>query len=124
MADELEVIATELGLPRFKVPAPRNSAMHQSLSLVVPPAAPTTDLSGPRHTRVFTREELPPPTDDDNDEYRPLTGHFAGIDLSEFYWARQRAKRTLFFWVVAVLTVAALAGAGAWTLGANLPNLL
>ena len=37
---------------------------------------------------------------------------------------RQRAKRVLFFWVVAVLTLAALAGAGAWTLGTNLPNLL
>ena len=125
MADELEVIATELGLPRFRVPAPRNSAMHQSLSLVDTSSAPTAGVDGPRHTRVFTRDELPPqPAAENDDEYRSLTGHFAGIELGEFYWARQRAKRVLFFWVVAVLTLAALAGAGAWTLGTNLPNLL
>ncbi|MEW5813717.1 MAG: protein kinase [Actinomycetota bacterium] len=122
MADELDAIATELGLPRFTVPAPRNSATHQSASVV---DAPTT--AAPRHTRVFTREEIPEADADpdlDEDEYQPMSGHFAGIELEEFYWARQRAKRVLFFWVVAVLTLAALAGAGAWTLGTNLPNLL
>ena len=99
--------------------------MHQSLSLVDTSSAPTAGVDGPRHTRAFTRDELPPrPAAEDDDEYRPLTGHFAGIELGEFYWARQRAKRVLFFWVVAVLTLAALAGAGAWTLGTNLPNLL
>ena len=44
--------------------------------------------------------------------------------MTEFYWARQRAKRMLFFWVVAVITLAGLAAAGAWTLGANLSTLL
>ena len=56
----------------------------------------------------------------EEDEYQPLTGQFAGIELDEFYWARQRAKRVLFFWVVALITLAGLAAAGAWTLGANL----
>ena len=33
-------------------------------------------------------------------------GQFAGIEMTEFHWARQRAKRALVFWVVAVLTLA------------------
>ncbi len=61
---------------------------------------------------------------EDDDEYRPVTGQFAGIELAEFYWARQRAKRVLFFWVVAVITLTGLAAAGAWTLGTNLSTLL
>ncbi|MBX7453159.1 protein kinase [Mycolicibacterium sp. 3033] len=127
MGDELDTIATQLGLPRFTVPAPRNSAMHQSASVV---DTPTTNLAGPRHTRVMDRIEAPEPEPDDADdpdvdgEKWPRTGRFAGIDLEEFHWARQRARRLLLFWVIAVLTLAALAAAGAWTLGTNLPNLL
>ncbi|WP_111511671.1 protein kinase domain-containing protein [Mycobacterium kyogaense] len=128
MGEELDAIAVQLGLPRFTVPSPRNSAMHQSASVV---DAPTTNLAGPRHTRVMERDEAPAPepdnADDDSDfddEHWPLTGRFAGIDLEEFYWARQRARRVLLFWVIAVMTLAALAGAGAWTLGTNLHNLL
>ena len=45
------------------------------------------------------------------------------LGIIEAGWARQRARRVLFFWVVAVITLAGLAAAGAWTLGANLPNL-
>ncbi|WP_041782009.1 protein kinase domain-containing protein [Mycolicibacterium chubuense] len=132
MAQELEVVVRELGLPGFRVPAPRNSALHQSASTVdgTGGTGSTTGIDGtagvvaaPRHTKVFTRDELPPQEFDD-DGYRPATGTFAGIELDEFYWARQRAKRVLLFWVVAVITLAALAAAGAWTLGANLPNLL
>jgi len=118
MADEVDAVATELGLPRFTVPAPRTSAMHRSAV-----DATTTGLAPHRDTRVFTRDEIPE-QDPDDDEFRSPTGHFAGIELEEFYWARQRSRRVLFFWVVAVLTLAALAGAGAWTLGANLPNLI
>ena len=128
MGEELDAIAVQLGLPRFTVPSPRNSAMHQSASVV---DAPTTNLAGPRHTRVMERDEAPALEPDDadgdsdfDDEHWPVTGRFAGIDLEEFYWARQRARRVLLFWVIAVLTLAALAGAGAWTLGTNLHNLL
>ncbi|MGE2833490.1 protein kinase domain-containing protein [Mycobacterium sp. SMC-4] len=128
MADQLEVIARELALPAFRVPAPRNSALHRSDTTVTDldaadPAPPVN-----RQTRVFSRDELPPQDDyddyDDEPEYQPLTGQFAGIELSEFYWARQRAKRVLLFWVIAVITLTGLAAAGAWTLGTNLPNLL
>ena len=51
-------------------------------------------------------------------------GQFAGIELSEFYWARQRAKRVLLFWVTAVLILTGLVATAAWTLGSNLPGLL
>jgi serine/threonine protein kinase, bacterial len=118
MADDVDAIATELGLPRFTVPAPRSSAMHRSANEAT--TGLTTGLAPRRDTRVFTRDEMP----EQDDESPSSTGHFAGIELEEFYWARQRSRRVLFFWVVAVLTLAALAGAGAWTLGANLPNLL
>ena len=53
-----------------------------------------------------------------------VSGQFAGIDLDEFYWARQRAKRVLLFWVVAVLTLTGLIAAAAWTLGSNIGGLI
>lgn len=126
MADQLDIIAQELALPYFRVPAPKNSASHNSLGTT------TVNLdkrAGHPHTKVFTRDELPAITDDfddddfGDDEYPSKAGRFAGIDLEQFHWARQRARRVLFFWVVAVITLAGLAAAGAWTLGANLPNL-
>lgn len=127
MGEQLEVIARELALPAFRVPAPRNSALHRSHTTVsdagtAAVAAPASPVSG--QTRVFGRDELPANGYPDETEYQPLTGQFAGIELSEFYWARQRARRVLLFWVIAVITLAGLAAAGAWTLGTNLPNLL
>lgn len=128
MAEQLEVIARELALPAFRVPAPRNSAWHRSDTVTGIPVTgePDSGANPPatRHTRVFSRAELPPQELDDEPDYQPLTGQFAGVELSEFYWARQRAKRVLLFWVIAVITLAGLAAAGAWTLGTNLPNLL
>lgn len=132
MADQLETIVRELDLPYFRVPAPRNSASHNSATMMADlPDAPhdtTVNLDKPRpasrDTKVFTRDELPVDDIRDSDEYLTVAGQFAGIDLEEFYWARQRSRRVLFFWVVAVITLAGLAAAGAWTLGANLPNLL
>ncbi len=49
---------------------------------------------------------------------------FAGIDITDFIWARQRARRTVVFWVLAVLILTGLVAAGAWTLGTNLDGLL
>ena len=43
--------------------------------------------------------------------------------MDEFYLARQRAKRVLFFWVVAVLVLTGALAAGAWTIGSNLSGL-
>ena len=53
-----------------------------------------------------------------------LPGQFAGIELSEFYWARQRAKRMVWFWVAAVLIVTGIVAAAAWTLGSNIDGLI
>ncbi|MGP4054237.1 protein kinase domain-containing protein [Mycobacterium sp. 4D054] len=133
MADQLETIVRELDLPYFRVPAPRNSASHNSANLLSthPHDAhdtTVTNLDKPRaasrDTKVFTRDELPVDDADEVDGYLPATGQFAGIDLEEFYWARQRSRRVLFFWMVTVITLTGMAAAGAWTLGANLPNLL
>ncbi len=101
MADDLEAIVDDLGLPAFRVPAPSRQAP-------------------PRHTREFTRDDIPaqPP------ENQPESGRFAGVDLEEFYWARQRRKRLLMIWVIAVITLTGLVAAGAWTLGSNIGALV
>jgi serine/threonine protein kinase, bacterial len=126
MGAELDAIVDELGLPDFRVPAPRNSAQHLSAALhrsrVSQQHAPVTQAP-PQHTRELTREDWQPIPPDDDHEYQGVAGQFAGIDLDEFYWARQRAKRALLFWVVAVLTLTGLIAAAAWTIGSNLSNL-
>ncbi len=117
MLDELDAIVTELGLPHFRVPTPQKSALHDSVT--VPTGAQVS-----RQTKAFARVELPTAAPHTDDEHRPPAQRFAGIELTEFDWARQRAKRVLFFWVVAALTLTGLAAAGAWTLGSNLSTLL
>jgi serine/threonine protein kinase, bacterial len=133
MAAELDTIVDELGLPPFRVPAPRNSAQHTSTSLYLSQSRaqhatakttarpPAVAAQAPRqHTRELTRDDWQP----HEPEYSHVSGQFAGIDLGEFYWARQRAKRALLFWVIAVLTLAGAIAAGAWTLGSNIGTLI
>jgi serine/threonine-protein kinase len=135
MGAELDAIVDELGLPTYRVPAPRNSAQHLSAALhhsrgrseeattttVARPPAPTPPVSAPpQHTRELTRDDWQP----QQPEFQPVSGQFAGIDLDDFYWARQRAKRALLFWVVAVLTLTGLIAAAAWTLGGNIGALI
>lgn len=145
MGTELEAIADELGLPDFRVPAPRESAQHQSAvrfhsglhdqattdnhaGVTVPQDHVAPGAPPPRQqTREFTRgpgdwERYAPVPNDP--EYRSAARQFAGIELSEFAWAQQRARRALLFWVVTVLTLTALVAAGAWYLGTNLSALL
>jgi serine/threonine-protein kinase len=134
MGAELEAIVEELGLPPFRVPAPRNSAQHaaaqQASVQASARAEPTTEATTqpPRqHTREFTRDDWPepPPTDEIGvDDSRHDPDRFAGIEIDEFEWARQRARRATLFWVIAVLTLAGLVAVGAWTLGSNLDGLL
>jgi serine/threonine protein kinase, bacterial len=129
MAVELEAIVDELGLPDFRVPAPRNSAQH--LSAVVHRSRlshdATTDTVRPVPPRQHTRELTRGPDDWQQDrpqgESYGSAAQFAGIEMSEFYWARQRGKRVLFFWVVAVLVITGALAAAAWTLGSNLTGL-
>lgn len=134
MGSEVDAIVDELGLPPFRVPAPRNSAQHQSAALhhsqseaehattkaTARPPAPPPVLAPRQHTRELTRDDWQP----QEPEYGPVSGQFAGIDLDEFYWARQRAKRALLFWVVAVLTLTGLIAGAAWTLGGNIGALI
>jgi serine/threonine-protein kinase len=123
MGVELDAIVDELGLPPFRVPAPRNSAQHLSRASSV--AAPATAAAPRQHTRELTRDDWPQPTAADEDyEYQGVSGQFAGVEMSEFYWAQQRAKRALLFWVIAVLTLTGLVAAAAWTVGGNLGGLI
>ena len=134
MLNELDAIVDELGLPHFRVPAPRNSALHNSAIVSTGHqhfsqktealGRPSNVSSVSQQTRAFTRAELPPPAPRHELEYQPPAARFAGIELAEFDWARQRSKRVLFFWVVAAITLAGLAAAGGWTLGSNLTMLL
>ncbi|MCF6389154.1 protein kinase [Mycobacterium sp. MBM] len=133
LGEALDDVVEQLGLPAFRVPAPRQSAQHRAATefhsraladhgtdrhpqaAAVPPPDPRRD------TRVFTPAELPL---QDGREYQPRAGQFAGIDLEQFHWARQRSKRVLAAWVITVLVLAGLLAAGAWTLGNNLSNLI
>ncbi|MBX5485927.1 MAG: serine/threonine protein kinase, partial [Mycolicibacterium hassiacum] len=83
------------------------------------PAAPVPPPP-PQQTREFSRSDIAPV----DVEYQPPAGQFAGIDLEEFYWARQRSRRAFAFWVVAVITLTALIAAAAWTLGSNITAFL
>jgi serine/threonine protein kinase, bacterial len=132
MGDELDAIVDELGLPEFRVPAPRNSAQHLSAALYrsqVHEQHATTDTTAvaqaPRqHTRELSRDDWRPYAPEDDYEYQGVSGQFAGLDISEFHWARQRAKRALMFWVAAVLTLTGMIAAGAWTVGSNIGGLI
>ncbi len=130
MAAQLDAIVDELGLPDFRVPAPRNSAQHLSAQIDRGSSGPsavteTVRPTPPRqHTRELTRGPQDWQDDDAPDETYGAAGQFAGIDLDEFYWARQRARRMLLFWVVAVLVLTGALTAAAWTLGSNLSGLL
>lgn len=144
MAAALHDIVDELELPPFRVPAPRNSAQHlasaeyharvsdgdhttqttappQPPRPILPTRDPVPEPPTPRqHTRAMTRG----PEDWGGSENRYAPVQFAGIDIDELEWARQRRKRVLLFWVVGILTLTALVAAGAWTLGSNLQGLL
>ena len=139
LGDALAGVIDELGLPAFRVPAPKQSAQHRAAtafhSRVLPDPAtadgrPTVGTAGrprdaSRDTRVFTPDELPLPAEPHEEpEYRPFSGQFAGIELEQFHWARQRSKRVLAAWVITMLVLAGLLAVGAWTLGNNLPNLI
>jgi serine/threonine protein kinase, bacterial len=141
MATELEAIVDELSLPKFRVPAPRNSAQHRSTPLSHSQFDPhrTTDheepAAGPASVRHPTRQLTRGPqdwaaephelTDDEyQDEYPLISGQFAGIDMSEFALARQHARRMALIWVAVVLAITGMVAAAAWTIGSNLSGLL
>ncbi|BBZ04018.1 serine/threonine protein kinase [Mycolicibacterium chitae] len=140
MAEHLDAIAAELNLPAFQVPAPQNSAQHASAELhhsrmhehtterrPRPAAEPILPVRHP--TRAMTRG----PEDWADEDWAdapgsagelPPVGQFAGIDLHEFAWARQRARRAGVIWLAIVLVLTGSVAAAAWSLGSNLTALL
>jgi serine/threonine protein kinase, bacterial len=145
MGAEVDAIAEELALPPFRVPAPRNSAQHRSAALQhsriaqqrASAAQPRPPAHPPAHhpTRRLPREPADsvepvrpahrdPDVEPDEYEYKPASGEFAGIAMSEFIWARQHARRMVLIWVAVVLAVTGLVATAAWTIGSNLSGLL
>jgi serine/threonine-protein kinase len=126
MGAELEAIVEELGLPPFRVPAPRHSAQHTASAAArrdEPHPERTTETTA-RPPRQHTRELIRGQDDTVETDYRTDPDRFAGIEIDEFEWARQRARRATMFWVVAILTLTGLVAVGAWTIGSNLQGLL
>jgi serine/threonine protein kinase, bacterial len=123
MGDELDVIVDELQLPDFRVPAPRNSAEHASAALyrssAHQPASPPPAPPERNPTLQYSR-----PDDWAAAEPRGVPGRFAGIELAEFGYQRQRAKRALLLWMAVVLIVTALVAAAAWALGSHIADLI
>ncbi|WP_343600950.1 protein kinase [Mycobacterium sp.] len=111
MGLELDAIADELALPDFRVPAPRNSALHRSAARPDAPHHPT---------RQLTRSWI---TDPEN-QTDCGAGEFAGIQMSDFALARQHARRMVLIWIAVVLSVTGLVAGVAWTIGSNLAGLL
>jgi serine/threonine-protein kinase len=138
MGAALDTIAAELGLPRFRVPAPKNSAQHTSAALYHSrihdqpsterhPRTAAVPATAKHPTRELTRgpNDWEAPRDDPSAaQHAPPAGRFAGIELDEFAFARQRARRMMLFWVAVVLIVTGGVAAAAWTLGSNLSALL
>jgi len=146
MGSELEAIVEELGLPPFRVPAPKNSAQHSAQfdaatthhrrhddPADLPPGRPGTGAPNP--TRRFAPAPQPrragPPAGEPqpqrahfSDEYTSAARQFAGIDIDDFAWARQRGRRAVAFWVLTVLVTTSLAAGAGWALGTNLHGLI
>lgn len=120
MAQDVAAIAERLGLPAFRVPAPRNSAQHSSAPQqrgrgpAAPPQRPTLHMTrGPQDW-----------TADTDTQYQVVTGQFAGIELSQFVLQRQHARRMVAIWLTVVFALTGLVAAVAWTLGNNVGALL
>jgi serine/threonine-protein kinase len=141
MGVELDGIADELGLPAFRVPAPRNSAQRTAATVRQPrrndrpPSSPPNrvDPAAPDMTRQFTpqpqdrwpaRAAVAAPADEPFDDLPFEIGQFAGIDIEELAAARQRGRRAAVFWTLAVLVLNGLIAAAAWSLGTNFQGLL
>ena len=134
MDDALEDVADELELPHFRVPAPRNSAQHAAQHA----ATTARHRPGGGATRQFsavlpTERSVTPGHPDGSDPVEPEASvedhpveakQFAGIDIDEFAWARERGRRNMALWVLTVLILTGLVAGAAWNLGLHLPGLI
>ncbi|MEV0856864.1 Stk1 family PASTA domain-containing Ser/Thr kinase [Nocardia fluminea] len=119
MAATLQMIAMELNLPPYRVPAPRDSAEHLSESYqtgaahhpgerpVTPPpvAAHHAPAPEPHHTRVVTAPRPRP------EQYSPVPA------ASAFGGGDDHSRRTGLVWVGIVTALTLLVGIGGWWLG-------
>ena len=128
MGAELDTIADELALPHFRVPAPRDSAAHAAATVVVDravaqrpgPPNPTRQLiPGQDHAVGMPAAEALTEAVSDSPPRQ-----FAGIDLEEFTWARERSRRTVIVWTLVVLVLTGLVAIGAWAAGVNVEGLI
>jgi serine/threonine-protein kinase len=137
MAAELGAIVDELRLPDFRVPSPRDSALHRSAAMrrsATEQHRTTEQLQSPpgrapvhHPTRQLTREPSDWPAKPvalDADEYHEISGQFAGIEMIEFALERQRARRMVLIWIAIVLSITGMVAAAAWTVGSNVSGLL
>ena len=129
MSAELDAIAEELELPQFRVPAPRNSAQHTAAAVAPPVRRPTRQLTrGPDDWQPVAASGDDAATEvvhaDEPDEYDSSPRQFAGIDVDEFAWARQRSRRVLTFWVLTVFVLTGLVALAGWELGMNFTGLI
>jgi serine/threonine protein kinase, bacterial len=139
MGTELDAIADALRLPDFRVPTPRNSAQHRSAaahrSQGTTDQNRTPDLRQPpaarppvhRPTRELTRDPQHRPAQAaarGGSEKHSVSGQFAGIDLIEFAFERERSRRMMLIWIAIVLSITGMAAAAAWTVGSNMAGLL
>jgi serine/threonine-protein kinase len=142
MGAELDAIVEALHLPDFRVPSPRNSAQHRSAGAQLSQVdenrttdqnritdlrqAPATRPPLHRPTRQLTRDpqDRPAAPTTRDGEYQELAGQFAGIDLIEFAFERQHARRMMLIWIAIVLSITGMVAAAAWTIGSNVSGLL
>jgi len=135
MAAELDAIAEELGLPKFRVPAPKNSAQHTAAAVALPVRRPTRQLTrGPQDWQPVAASNDDAETElvhtddtddtDDTDESGSPPRQFAGIDIDEFALSRQRSRRVLTFWVLTVFVLTGLVALAGWELGVNINNVI
>ncbi|HET9875319.1 MAG TPA: protein kinase [Mycobacterium sp.] len=123
MGEELDAVGGLLGLPAFRVPAPRNSAQHASAARYQSPLNSRANPP-PRPTLQLTRGPQDWPTEDPDPQYQPVSGQFAGIELSEFALERQRGRRMVLIWLAVLFAITGLVAMVAWTAGNDISALL
>jgi serine/threonine protein kinase, bacterial len=137
MAAELGAIVDKLRLPDFRVPSPRNSALHRSATMhgrdidrhrtTEQRQSPTGRAPVHHPTRQLTRDPQHRPAKSialHDDQYHQISGQFAGIEMIDFALERQRARRMVPIWIAIVLSITGMVAAAAWTVGSNVSGLL
>ncbi|WP_280257380.1 Stk1 family PASTA domain-containing Ser/Thr kinase [Nocardia wallacei] len=129
MAGELRRIATELHLPAYRVPAPKESAEHLSsryrIGPTPAPAASAPDATTrfaaeppapqPQHTRVMTATQ--PRAEDYSPDYPSPPPPPQRSYADDFQADRDRSRRRMYIWAAIVVVLALLLGLGGWWLG-------